>query len=1278
MSILQKQLDNELDLIVDPSSDRGQRHNRDLRGFQENIGTLIDQAKRDENFGFFDFVSNTETHMVDIGRIEPDLELDIFDAIRVSKQIPFVALNIDATKIEDERGLVISKDRRFKIYHSSDIETPHQRFIDDWVKSTNISKTIVIKVLISDINIERTSYINVMYRFDQGLFIEFAKQFDDITINDVIHILKNHITGFEVNLDVLTSISGTFVVDRLLIDPFLFRQMLIANHDLGQKEMFSPFRFVWPNEKGRGLSMRKFFILNFKLGDIQAKVTISRKVAKANDIFFIGDAPVRFKSGAVYNLVKISEVKSEEDALLVRDIIAALFYLYGRVDHILMQKMGLSETNIITQSSFWAQTLNYMLFSKSPKVNQEDLFQGAIFQQSLIMSAEDLNSIIRLNARLKAIDPVFWGKIATGKIISTGKQPIPIVSITDSKVQENGFQEWQNKVYQYFLMTQQDTVGFQRQIIRYPFEVVDADGNQSPDQPITNISPYFLVCDYNVPFFQLKTNDNPIGGRRTIHPFLISCSSKKHIETPGATPQEKLQHLLDLTQPFRIQLQQKIKLDNRSSYILTTFKILKPTQRGRVPASVVRVLSKSFDTISELSFLREGHIREPESLLEILIMSGNREDIRNIYVGLSEQDKAKFLKTVMKQLIDEHTNWNLGKQEFFDMDPKQIRELFMSNDVFIDPKLFKSVLEKFFGVFLFVIRFDDTNSFIEVPRHKYMYVNSDMYPKGTIPLVIFKHDGMTTSKLYEQCEEIKIFSNEIEINWEIKPLKDLFNKTNNTVDVNFVDVHLFNEDPEKELDIVANGVIPKVEVKPDLDQLFNRNDIVSQFIDGAGKLRSFKHRFEGNVLTIMCEPMKPLDFPIMEEDVSPQDYEESTLFIKSKGISDENIGYRLEKGRTKGNIIEGMWFSLQGVRFFIYVEKTKLEKRIFSIDNTVFFEPKPKEAMFWRHDHFERVANIIVQLLRNLYLYSRTDDPSFFINRMTKIISDNKYNIIGARRRIPSTRRFVDDLKGYAELYPSFFYSAGSVPKLILDSEKTRNALQQHLEQVQKLKEDTFGSYGSKFMVKLADNQVRRVFYQPFVNNVRMDKESSWGVNDFILNNLERIGQIFNRPGYLEQFYIYPSDFTVRGPDQQIFMSTIDVLHYMSLLDMQKTPITISLPLPAGTHLIKNPQYLILEDKPDERGTIKTSLYILQNVEGGSRRKVWRLIMGWIQEKINLGYFVGEYTGAKPDNIPETAADSLSEFDTIYNIAEIRYEEDKYAALLKLDNDAAYDDVFGE
>jgi hypothetical protein len=422
----------------------------------------------------------------------------------------------------------------------------------------------------------------------------------------------------------------------------------------------------------------------------------------------------------------------------------------------------------------------------------------------------------------------------------------------------------------------------------------------------------------------------------------------------------------------------------------------------------------------------------------------------------------------------------------------------------------------------------------------------------------------------------------------------------------------------------------------------------------------------------------------------------------------EKLKYVKDKRPQNIPLAVGIWFKLKDVQFYIATESGEIPTAQFAENDIPFFEPEPEQTFFWQHDYYERVTNILIQLLRNLYIYSRFDDPAYFISLMTEIDPSNEYKIIGVRRRLSASRNFNEALNSYAQQYPSFFRKKEALYVMVIDSQKTRDSLRQHLQQVQKLKLDIFAASGSRYndryklivnnngqqeVVSINDPRLgpKVVEYRPHVEGFPMtdlnnskgkrieeynQKEKmnalfivtdqiSYNISDFIIQNIERMDQFFNRPEFLEQFFVSPSDFTVRGPDQQVFISEDDIRDYIDFLDFDRTPTLITLPIPDGIDLIKTPQYLLMPDQ---------SIYMIQNVLGGNRRRAMNVLYVWGSERINLGFYADEWTGVvdKPSVTPyvntnlERQEYTTKEFYTDSQFAFLEFASNKYAAMIRL------------
>jgi hypothetical protein len=1429
--------------LQDRNDFEANREKEDLLGLAENIGSIVYFSQNDPNFDVLDFISKTEKHKIDIGPLADELEWDLFDQIRVSNQIPYVVLNIDSVKVEGIKGQYRStpQNRKFKVYSEAPLE--------NWIEETNIPFSLIMKVLVKpktlfepqkalnpEIEVdqdlfskqafEKNSYVDVIYNFDKvsenGLFIKFQKQYGEDIVDSIIEILQSHITGFDVKFKRLTSIAGSFVIDRLLVDPVLFRQLLINSYklkidpqtlkEIPAERSFTPIAFLWPNENLKGLSMRKRFILKFKLGNIEAKVSISRKLAKTNDVFYTKGAPVTFRKGAEYELVKISDVASLEDAQIVKDFVSSLFYLYGQaVQAVKMNQMG-QEVLITTTRSFeLAELFNLFIYARP-----DGYYAGSFFLESNKIMSKDLADVKKVIERLRKIDPSFYGSIPTGKLVGR-RQPIPIVKTDDPN--------WQTILWQKLLETEY----VHRQIIRYPFEVYDINGESIGDEIETKVPPYFLITSEEAPFFQLRNNENPIGSNGSVHPYIIQCAKKQYVETPGQDIQGKYQALIEGVaegRPFHLTLLKKSKGVSTGDYTKKTLKILTSEyDSGGIPSNLEKIFLDAYFgkqnlDLSELiredkyKFRRVYAPRIPESILHLLSVYGGRKDLTELYLNkIQDPDKKiNFLKSVLKTYVAKNVDWNVARQELYDMDPIQIRQYFLSPNVFVDPQLFKAVLEQVFNVFLLVFSFDGKKLRLEIPRHKFLHISKNLYSANTIPLVILKHETFTSSRVnFPHCEAIFMYNeNGQVVPWNLNHLKEIFNKANKTVDINFYDAHHIRSDTF----LTAPTYSPEANLKPDLTEIFVPEKLVLQCIDGAGKVRAvvFKYGDEeiGNTqITIMCEPLRPIAIPSFNDPLiiqngydpdtllMPENFDKALRFVQMLGVKD--IAYKLDNSsedlyefsnpifkpksirkqtlenelkesrktiaeKTKktsrrkekktvtetpiqiystgtvsgledmirqtslaqlapetkpftlaerptieevirekitekeevapsSNLAVGIWFKVKGVDFYIATTPGEIPTEVFAINNDSYLELGPESNIFWQHDYYERVMNILIQLTRNLYIYSRLDDPYYFVNAFIAIVPDHTYEISGARRRLPKSEKgnFADIIGAYAKQYPSFFkLHENRIPSLIADSKKTMDGLFQHVKHIQALKLNIIGASGSRIekdekdgagnRIPLTDKKTgaKMIKYYPHVedespeNIITTEKgfpfvknQVSLYITDYMIDKIEQLDDLYHRPDYIEEFFVNPSDFTVRGPDQQVFINELDLKDFLDFMDFEKPGTILAAPLSPEIAIIKMPQYLALDDE---------SLYIIQNVLGGNKLRAITVIMQWEESKINLGFYAEEWDGPIPsyadwpyvdlslnrDGFPGKSLVSSDKFGLL------KYKTGEYAALLRI------------
>lgn len=1386
--LLGEQLQSEIKHIQTDQAPYPDRALNDVLSFDENIGRVLEAMNGDARFGVFDFTPKEEIYKIPIGTILDRMEYEFFDALRVSKDVPFAVMNKNRKKIEGWKGIYLSDDRLYKIYHSRESPAAHEMYLNDWShhKSYATPYTIMIKVLLQDPQssdqIANTSYVNAVYIFEQGLYLKLKR--DQASKEKAIQatdILRAHITGFTLGPPEVSSISGSFVMDRLIINPALFRGVLVQPHSIGFPRPLFYNPFLWVVERKESMALRSQFILNFRMGDVQAKVVISEKITESSNVFYTKQRPVKFREGTTHNQITISEVKSREHASLVRDIVASVFYLYGEPQEV-QTPQG---PTITSRSNNWADVYNYFLQKRS--------YVGAAFGPTMIISVAAILDIKKNIMQLRSVDPTFYGCIETAKPQSKGDRQA--IAVTIARNPTPGEKSWTDVLWETLLdIYQNDPPDAHRQIIRYPFIFSNPTTEEYKRRPVTIIDPYFLVARPGSPYFKPKIIQDPRGCNGTYHPFLMSCSKSQFVQTPISNAKDPMlaqfQALVDLNTVYQLTLLDKER-SGRGDYKISTIKILQVGTTGTIPDQVAQVLrreilgSKVSETGPELIFERQGSPKTPDNLLHVLMENTTfHASFRTTYVSQSAELRQESVNRARKYIADS-TNWNLGRQELFDLEPSEAKALFLNPATPIDSKLFRTVLERFFNVFLLIIHYDRMKSTVEIPRHRFFHL-SNVHRDNRQTMVIFKHRGPEASRSsYPQYELIKCTVKNgpgqaiAPLEWNFKQMRTIFDRAAQCVDTSFVTALRLNENVFQTGTIVKNNA----QVRPHIYNLFTPTDILLQYIDGAGKLRAIVHKYHSpqypnTDITIASEPLFPLDIECFDDPLvmralvakglnplrylEAQDFDLALEFLASKGVKQESLVYRLEAeqlvkevgeeevpvtkpghkdgktkmvGLTAGQVDQtkqmsvmdrimtktltpkpnpeptpspeptkvpkrtitvtrknridrlaiGIWFKIGDVQFYIATKPGRPPTTNFSVDDSAFFDVSPDEIIYRQHDYYEKIANIMVQLIRNLYIYSRMDDPVKFMEFYTDLDRGVVYDIRGARRRLPGTRDFLQALRGYQEFYPSFFsdtaiivQAASTSPpnaegltqqipeisfhKIMLDSDQTRAAMLQHLKIVQRLKEDIMGASGSKFAVLEANqspNGNRLVAYEisKFFIASGAPIPATIGISDDVIRLVPRMDKFFNRPDYILEFYAYPSDFVVRGPDQHIFMSEDEIKQYQDLLEMEKTSRVVSAPLPNDIQNRKAPLYYVGSDG---------SLYILQNVVGGSLHRAQNLIAAWESERVNLGYFADEWKGAGMD-VPIIDARNIAALDKGNFFMLVHYGRQNYGALLKLD-----------
>lgn len=1213
----------ERDDIASNPNEFSKRRLADIDGFQDQFSYLAYPMLSSQEFQLLDTTIKSREYKLDIGTESADVEYDLFDAIRVSPEVPFAVLNLNKKKLPNIRVTYISTDRRFKLYHSKDVSNAHDDFIDQWSKDLKLSSphTLIIKVINPAMQYEKISdktYINVIYRFGEGLFISLKSDSTPDDLAKIVDIMQRHIIGFKLTLGQSISETSSFVVDNIVVDPALFRGTLMmpwSTPNTTSSNAFSPIAYLWVVEKDKPLSLRPHFLLNFKLGNLKAKIQISKKYAKRNDVFYKNGTPFKMNEDVEYNVVSLTGATSKEDTEVLKVYVGSMFYRYGQV------YLNPQTQRATTASVDFSTYIN--VFLTRPK------FSGGAFVGSSRITADDLKDMQKNITKLKAIDPSFWGSMPTVKKIShTARQPIPIVSTSTA--------DWQQILWGYVTETFSDPAGYNRQIIRYPFVVKD---DSYPIIP--GVEPYFMICPQGWPFIQLKPNDYPeLSGQGSYHPYIVACSGKKFITTPGQTPEQIYDALRDLSTPFVIE--RVAGVVSKSKYIETTIKILEHSKFGVAPATVNKVFNSILRTTisslpqqDQISYLRIGSPPNMDSLLHCLVTeSVSVERQRNEYMSLAENFRAAYLSGKLKTEIAEFVNWNIARQEYFEKEGHAIKSEFLNQTDYVDSRLFRRILEEFFNVHLVIIKYTKGKSSIEIPRHKFYYIRPS-YKANTQVIVLFKHEiSRKNGQKKHYYEVIKMYDarNSV-VPWKINEFVPLFDHMiNKTVDISFHNIHRVSED------IFDSGIsVTRLTAsKWMLTDIFNRRDIKYQYIDGAGKTRMFGYKFGSAVLSIACEPLAPVSVETVDDTrrlqkpgynpiqyMAPNLFEDALQLIQRLEIPQTDIAYKVSEDDE--TLASGIWFKYRNIQFYLATELGTPLTYPFPVNNDAYYEIDPERVLFKQHDQYERIMNILIQLTRNLFVKStQYFNPQTFMDNMVVIEPEHVYDIVGARRRI-------GPVENYPVVYPSFFThpdQSGNV-KLIVDSRKTWRGLKQHLDSLAILRFNILKSAGIP--------------------------QEEWAYYNAL--DLPRYPEFYNRPNYIEEFYAYASDFAVRGPDQRVFMSESETRMYIQYLTMEETSPVISFPVPVVNQLTRIPIYYV---------SSSGDVYVLQNVEGGSEKRAMNVLQTWKTDKINLGFYSDELEDLSSIKPTRLFVDDLHKLASSDRYVIVSYDSDRFSALFKL------------
>ena len=359
----------------------------------------------------------------------------------------------------------------------------------------------------------------------------------------------------------------------------------------------------------------------------------------------------------------------------------------------------------------------------------------------------------------------------------------------------------------------------------------------------------------------------------------------------------------------------------KQQQVLNTKKIANSSGFAHLPNS----LEKLFNIIEGPSFninnvyVRKGMARSESSFLECVLESLTE---RTFFLTLPEHENPRNLtdierleKTLIaRKEISQLTNFNILKQELYDMNNDTIREELNNVNVYLDPKKYLRLLELYYNCKIFI--FSDKD--IILPRFSQVYYSYILRDKPVI--FIYENMGSGSDKLdFPQCELIIRYKKNSPYNYYFD-VNDNVSKEINNMFIELTKAYDCNNIQINEISLNIN----------------NKVKIISQSIDTFGKTRSLHIEFMGKNSFIITSPLPPLNIEEMPIPSNKWHINEALSLIKILNI---NIVYQ----NTTNKILQELIGKIGNVEIKIPVIDTSplIDNRIITIENKTKIDIKP-------------------------------------------------------------------------------------------------------------------------------------------------------------------------------------------------------------------------------------------------------------------------------------------------------------------------------------------------
>ena len=617
----------------------------------------------------------------------------------------------------------------------------------------------------------------------------------------------------------------------------------------------------------------------------------------------------------------------------------------------------------------------------------------------------------KLDALIEGAPDVFVrGKLGYARKCNCNKQPILVDDIESKDWREKTFVRGIDEMY--------------RQVGEFP--------------PKEKEPKFRFVCpDDEFPYPALIVNTEE--SNKDKYPYIPCCAADDNMKNPKSsynnytkTPEELKEGIVS------------------KGYKIKTLKVLNYKEKGGIPKQIQDLLASVYPD-EKYEFERFGVGRSPNSLLHC-ILTAKQSDFYD-YMSMNQQQKEEYCSILRKQIASRFQDMSIFKQELFDMNDSEIKDLLNDTDRFLDPACFYRGLEEIFDLNIFVLSPENETidePFFELPRHKLLHIRS--YRPERLSIIIIKHMGGQSEDLkYPQCELIVNSGNPLnltEVQGDKKQrgrpkkseladkkteflfgmeMTDVLYKSFEYSLINLVFSFRPQDLEEKKIETRMN---PYCRVRWD-DIFEDPLNFVYQTIDSYGKVRAFTLKFGKLHMTVFVPPTQPLNLPN-----KPQIY-----------YSDKQVVMSIF-GKPKKETKDGLWYSIIDFDYGFFVpceteSKEKVPPTPVQIDFAKEMNRKPNPVDHYRN--MEKYSKILIDLfiwgLRSNGILNLKD---FNKNFDTFIEIDESVNTNVCPKVIYRKLPDKSDFSYLAGLWPEYFSSKNKIKLNTKFYEKMKSYLKRY------------------------------------------------------------------------------------------------------------------------------------------------------------------------------------------------------------------------------------------